>query len=364
MASSTLKVPKYARLSQEIKMQIDRGIFKPGDRLPSFVELRETYSISPATVERMYASLEQEGIIVRKQGRGTFVAEVETPITTGIIAICGASLSNRSHPYWTKILKGLYSVATEAGKDLLLLTEFSVVNPEKVDGVIIADQFSPTVRKLLGQLPSIVPCVSLLTPTPGIVTVLPDDYQGVFELCQHIISLGHRRIACLYDPGLPHRLLGYRHALLQAGITPLEEWSWPLQSHQQEKRVVDPDFTLLGRNAMCDWISEGWGDLDCTAIIAHNDDTAIGVIEVLRSKGWKVPEQIGVVGYDGTEVGQNFTPALTSVEITLEAIGATAMKLLLQQIDGEDLQTSTIMLPTSLVKGESVLPISRATNAE
>ena len=67
--------PKYLRLVEQLRQQIESGALRPGDRLPSYAELRTRYGMTQPTVDRAHALLEQENLIERIQGRGTFVAE-------------------------------------------------------------------------------------------------------------------------------------------------------------------------------------------------------------------------------------------------------------------------------------------------
>jgi GntR family transcriptional regulator of arabinose operon len=358
MLSPSPKLPKYTAIARQLRAQIEEGAFKPGERLPSFIELQAQFDISPATVERIYSLLEQENLVVRKHGSGTFVAESSR---AGVVGISG--VSSRAHPYWSHLMHGLYSVANQAGIELLLLTDTSVINPDKVDGILLSETNEEAAQQLLKRLPPGVPCVSILFSTPGAMSVLTDDAQGVSELTRHLLALGHRHISYLFDPVGQSRLLGYRSALSSAGIEPLECWTRTLQPYKHEDKVPDPDFRVLGHSVMRRWLKEGWAELGCTALMAHNDDTAIGAIEALQEAGFRVPEQISVTGFDGTEIGKRFYPSLMSVEVPLEEIGATAMDLLLRQIRGGNLKASTLLLPTKMVFGNSVSPVLSGTES-
>jgi len=106
-------IPKYARLALELKAQILDGRLVPGDRLPSFSEMRMRWGATPATVERIFASLERDGLIERSQGRGTFVSKkqiTQVPERT-LIGLTGSAQWIKSRPYWAHLLAGIQSVA-------------------------------------------------------------------------------------------------------------------------------------------------------------------------------------------------------------------------------------------------------------
>ena len=82
---------KHQRLTEYLRRQMESGALKIGDRLPSFAEMKEQQGASQATMERVYAQLEQEGLITRQPGRGTFAQSA---------ASAGRSRATATHPYW------------------------------------------------------------------------------------------------------------------------------------------------------------------------------------------------------------------------------------------------------------------------
>jgi len=105
---------------------------------------------------------------------------------------------------------------------------------------------------------------------------------------------------------------------------------------------------------MREWLRNDWHDSGCTAILVQNEVAAIGVMQILQEEGIKVPQDVSVMGIDGTELCDLVTPRLTAVALPLEQIGIRAMDVLNRQIAGEDLAAESIMLPVSLLPGESV----------
>src|SRR5689334_19739236 len=111
---------KHTRVITEMRHRIGSRTLTPGERLPSFAEMRSLYGISPATTDRVYAVLEQEGLVVREQGRGIFVASPASKVK-GIVGFTGpADISLRHSPYWMHLLEGIQEVAHEANFEVLL----------------------------------------------------------------------------------------------------------------------------------------------------------------------------------------------------------------------------------------------------
>ena len=344
------KGPKYVALANRFKTQIAQGELKPGDRLPSFTELRAQFGVTPTTVDRVYALLEQESLIVRERGRGTFVREPEARATTGIIGLAGMSLVHQPHPYWVRLMEGLYEAATRSGYELLLLDQSSEIHWEKVDGMINYETQPPLERAMARRLPPYMPCVSALTSRKEGVSVLADDYRGAFEVTQHLLDLGHRRIAYLLDPLSAQRSVGHHDALRQAEI--VADARWTRQVHNEIDGVYCT-YLEVGHRAMENWLNEDWAQLGCTALVAQNDDTAIGAIRALRAHGLSVPDDVSVTGYDGTEVGQYFSPHLTTVEVPLRKIGVLAVETLVRQMNGENNIGASLILPNRFRAGDS-----------
>jgi len=183
--------------------------------------------------------------------------------------------------------------------------------------------------------------------TEGMASVTVDDNAGIGDSVWHLLELGHRRIGYLtsgFNPSLDSvsrlRLAAYREALEQAGILVDARWMRRLDNFGQYMNFVD-----LGRMNMELWLKDNWRDLGCTALLAQNDETAIGVIQALEDAGIKVPGEVSVVGFDGIEMGLCVRPSLTTVEVPLPRVGATAAAMIM---DPEQ-QAGSVVLPVNFI---------------
>lgn len=337
-------IPKYKKLAEQIRTQIESGKLQSGDRLPSFSEMRARFGATPTTVEWVFGELERDGLIVRERGRGTFVAPPKPRVLTGTIGIGGISFAPQfRHPYWSHFLSGAQEAATRAEVELLLINDASFVRWEKIDG-LISCEYRP--HEASYQIPDAMPRVAALALLPDTTCVVADDFGGLRDATRYLLKNGHKRIGFLMETHLPRRLEGYRAALQEAGIDAKPEWVFT--SEKEEARSGAAYFEM-GRDLMTQWLARGWKKTRCTALLAQNDDVALGAIAALQEAGFVVPDGVSVIGFDGTEIGEYSQPRLTSIEVPLHAIGADAVRLVLEQLHSDGANSpKTVTHPVKL----------------
>ena len=152
------------------------------------------------------------------------------------------------------------------------------------------------------------------------------------------------------------RQAAYEAGLRNAGIDLDPRWMRELE--WQRSYEVDSFFRSSGRETMRLWFQQDWRELGCTAILAQNDETAIGMIEAFREAGVEVPSQVSVVGFDGTEVSTFVRPRLTTIEVPLKQIGITAVRKLLVNPSTPSARAS----PPSLRSSPNSPPTSSSAN--
>ncbi len=368
-ASSAVKeksaAPKYTRLADDIRSQIDAGKLSPGDRIPSFTEMRRQHGVSQGTLERAHSILEEEGLIKREIGRGTFITHPVQRQANGALGFFVGG-DTRLSPYWSTLLQGVRDALREHDFQMVFLESSDAENWRDVDGVLFGTLPANTA---LSRLSANTPCVSLVNSTEKIDStwseatlrkarrigsVTADDYEGMRQATEHLLELGHTRIGFLMscpetqNDNEPMRLTGYRDALAEAGIA---------YDERLVRCLLEPlpvvDFRPAGLENMRAWLEDDWRELGCTALLAHNDECALGAMEALRENGFSIPNDISVIGFDGTELCDYSYPRLTSVEVPLAAIAAAGVEMLLSQINGEANKPRHIILPTRLRQRES-----------
>ncbi|WP_399891195.1 LacI family DNA-binding transcriptional regulator [Streptomyces sp. BBFR51] len=183
-------------------------------------------------------------------------------------------------------------------------------------------------------------------PPPGVVSVGAANWQGGVTATEHLLRLGHERVAVLAGRrrGLcsDARVAGYRSALASAGVRHRPEYV----RHAGFDRAA-------ARRRMRELL-----DLPVppTAVFVCSDAMALGVYEALGERGLTVPRDMSVVGFDDLPEARWVTPALTTVRQPLSEMAATALRLLLLMMDGHRPESTRTELSTRLVERASTAP--------
>jgi LacI family transcriptional regulator len=183
-------------------------------------------------------------------------------------------------------------------------------------------------------------------PPSDVVSVGATNWAGGKAAAEHLVALGHERIGYLGGPEGAEcnqaRLHGYMSVLMSHGI------------------AVRPECIVHGKFRSEHGI-EGLKRLLSlperpTAIFAASDSIAVGVLREARRQGIGVPEDLSLVGFDGTAQAEDAVPALTSVSQPLQEMGRSALRSVLRQAHGEPLDSHRVELATELVVRESTAP--------
>ncbi|TWD82637.1 LacI family transcriptional regulator [Kribbella amoyensis] len=178
---------------------------------------------------------------------------------------------------------------------------------------------------------------------PDVTSVGSTNFAGGIAATQHLLSLGHRRIAYLGGPPTSGcnqaRMNGFRGAMEAAGAPVPKEYVWT--------REFLYDDGLAGGAALLDLPEPP------TAIFAGSDEVALGVMEAARARGLRVPEDLSVVGFDDTQVARLASPQLTTIKQPLREMGSVALRTALRLAAGEKVDSHHVELATRLVTRDS-----------
>ncbi|GAB3954876.1 LacI family DNA-binding transcriptional regulator [Kribbella albertanoniae] len=176
-------------------------------------------------------------------------------------------------------------------------------------------------------------------PEPDVTSVGSTNFAGGMAATQHLLDLGHRRIA--YLGGQPTsgcnqaRLSGFRSAMEAAGASVPKNYIW--------QRDFLYDDGVAGGTVLLDLPDRP------TAIFAGSDEVALGVMEAARARGLRIPEDLSVVGFDDTQVARLASPPLTTVKQPLREMGAVALRTALRLAAGETVDSHHVELATTLI---------------
>ncbi len=174
-------------------------------------------------------------------------------------------------------------------------------------------------------------------PDERVTYVDVDNVGGARMAVEHLLRLGHRRIATITGPLTmmvgQGRLEGYRQALISRGI--------PVN----DALIVEGDFTEEGaRVAMQRLLPQR-----PTAVFVASDTMAVGAMKAIREAGLRIPDDVAIVGFDDLPIASAVEPPLTTVRQPIERMGAMAAEMLIGLVEGTLTGPQHIILPTQLI---------------
>ncbi|CAH0274613.1 HTH-type transcriptional regulator DegA [Massilia sp. Bi118] len=267
---------------------------------------------------------------------------------TGRTDTIGLSVLDITNPHFSSILKGAQRVANDHGLSVLVVD--TEENPgreqrvledlsRRVDGMIVASRLREKDMGWMADIDKPLVFFGSLAELP-LPTVASDDHGGAFMLTQHLKMLGHKRIAYLSFSKSrrdEERLGGIRECLDAAGMS-LTVFNGDSPSLAEGERLCSS--IVLGSNAP-------------DALICYNDLMALGFMKEAANLGVSVPRDISVVGFDNIPYGKYVTPALTTVDLQSERMGASAMEKLLAVIRGEEVEKLTKIAPQLVLRSST-----------
>jgi LacI family transcriptional regulator len=308
-----------------------------------------TIRVSQGTRERIYASAAQLGYVSNPIAKS--LATGKTKVVGLMLPYADAFVDQ--NPFCNQVMSGIMREVVHKHYNLMLYTATSGVHRDRaamlVDSriggllLVMPPEDSPIFLKCKKRG---IPYVSILQrPTADSWTVNSDDFTGGRIAAQHLIGLGHKRIAHL--AGSPDvvttqpRCNGFRDAMSEAGI------------EVQEDLIVQSGFDWrLGLASTQALLRKGLRHMP-TAIFAANDLCAEGAIRAIRASGLSVPDDVAVVGYDDTWFATLTQPPLTTVHMPIDEMGELAARMLISRLEGESSIDPHPTLPVSLTVRQS-----------
>jgi GntR family transcriptional regulator of arabinose operon len=365
--SKTSALPLHIQLLDDLRHKIMTGALQPNDRLPGEWEIAEELEISRTTIQKAWQGAEEENLIYRVHGKGTFIAGMRAANT--IRAAIGLVLPDFRSTASSHLMHAAERVFRRKGYRVQVAgSEYSIAEENRVllemqrdglAGYIVWAVQSEKHDRLISELSQSTPTVLLDRPVSGLhlPCVTSNNYAGGMQAMSHLTDLGHRNIAFLARPHLQlmpvaDRYRAYRDALYAIGETPAEPIlignDEELSSYNAYLTDDDASLTpLVKRLRQPDRPS---------AIFAVNDWMAMRILRAATSIGLRVPEDLSLVGFDNLDISKSLTPPLTTVAQDSDVLGAEAARRLLDLIDGEPMREVFSLIPTQLMVRESTRP--------
>jgi DNA-binding LacI/PurR family transcriptional regulator len=274
---------------------------------------------------------------------------------SGRSRLYGLIISDITNPYFPELVKAFEDIAMEHGQDVLICnTDYDPKRMErcvirmlqrKVDGVaVMTSEMEKRLLRTFGkrQIPTVFMDTAIAAPGASIVSV--DYAEGVRQAMEHLLSLGHRRIAFISGPlrlaSAKLRVKTFVRELRAHGLNVEPHWT-----QEGDHRVEG------GHQAMQRILKSGPRP---TAVLASNDLTAIGAMGAIHESGLEIPRDISVVGFDDIQLSAYTQPALTTIHVPRRELAATAFRYLFQGQehlrDERSQKNKSVIVPRLLVR--------------
>jgi LacI family transcriptional regulator len=306
--------------------------------------------VAETTRDRVHRAIEDLGFVRNGSAR---------QLRAGKSRAVGAIVLDVANPFFTEVTRGIEDRLREDNCLLVLCNSddslekeshyLGVLEEQRVRGLLI----TPASRDLsrlehMRRMGTAVVLLDRTSPTPDLCSVGVDDVRGGELAGQHLLGLGHRRIAFLNGPRsirqCADRRRGLRKAVRGAGLDPdrvIEEITVTSLNAEGGEAAITP---LLS------------GSTPPPAIFCVNDLAALGVLRALMRRGFAVPDDVAVVGYDDVEFAAMLSTPLTSVRQPKYRLGQAAAELLLAEADNSAHQHEQRLFQPELVIRESSRP--------
>ncbi len=352
---------KYQTITEDLREQILNGEYRTASVLPSEFELMQRYQVSRQTIRHALSTLEDEGLINKRRGSGSYIQHTPERDTSHLktIAVVTTYISDYIFP---GILRDVETVF--AGNNCTP-TLFATHNQVSTERTVLQNLLNMPIHGLLVEgtktaLPNPnldlyrqltdegVPIVFIngsYARLNDTVSVLDDNVGGGEMLVDYLVSKGHKKIAGIFksdDIQGQGRYEGYSMGLLRSGL------------------MIEDDFTLwytteqrgrLFRRGISEQTLRMWLDNGCTAIVCYNDEIALSLITFLNSLNIRVPEDLAVVSFDNSPLSEYGPIPITSLSHGDHSVGRIAADKLLQLMNGREV--SSELVPWTLIQRAS-----------
>lgn len=342
---------KYEQLRKKLE-ELVQSKYVPGEKFLTQRAIMERFSVSFSTVDHALHELVEAGMLMRYRGRGTFVCgEKKNDMRTAssvkqIALVLTPNVTRMPHAFYAEILFEISDRLSGKGYSFSYLYADSSAGYRELQerlsagnrfcGALLIGMITEELAKIAeaSGLPFVV--VDSRIELPGVCYIVGQNEQGAANAVNYLIGNGHRRIGFVSTPlhtTLLERFLGYCNALIAAGI-PVDQ-ALIQKNYHFEDRELD---TLAAAGP--------------TAIFAANDTMAVSVCRTLQNRGFRIPEDISIVGFDGDYCGTQNHPRLTTVSVPRREMGRRAVECLQRKLEGDSPLPEII--PVVLEEQESV----------
>ena len=363
---SVAEQPKYLLVADTLRREIAKGIFLDGQTLMTEEELRVRFNVSRQTVRQAIALLEDDGLVDRRRGSGTYVRHGPRR-RQGIVHV-GVVCTYITDYIFPTIVQGIEQTLNSAGAVMSLSATYNDPKTERsilermlsgqVDGLIIEGARtatgSPNEDLFMRFAERNIPVLFINGYYPGldaIPHVVMDDYAGGKMAAGTALDRGYRRPAGIFktdDLQGQERLNGFMEEMKMRGVDVPEERLLRFGTEHRMDLFVSPEGKrfvemLLRREADC--------------LVCYNDVFAATLVGELEAKGMNLPKELGIISFDNATFAEMVRPTLTTLGHPKQEFGALAAEKILRMIGGD--REKSVNMPWTLIERNSLPKVSR-----
>ncbi|WKZ68968.1 MAG: GntR family transcriptional regulator [Melioribacteraceae bacterium] len=351
-------VPQYFQLQRWLVEQIEQGVFKPGDKIPTEAELVQMAGLARATIRQAIQNLVNLGYLTRKRKLGTFV--MSRVVDNGNRKIIGLLVPDIRVGYAPELARGAEDEAANNKQSLILCnTDDLFIKAEyhaerlienSVAGVIFvptaaSDEKNKQVLEKFTSRNIPVVLADRIIPGVNIDHVTTDNFDGAYKITEYLIKKGHEKIAITLSTLFSserERLEGYRKALSDYNLPIDKSIILTHDGRYSEKPYIEFAKKIFKQRKKL------------TAMFAGHDRIAYLLSSVAVEMGMKIPEDISIVGYDDLLPHCQHQVSLTTMHQPIYEMGVESMKLINRRINGLTGKGKSKVLKSYLIERESV----------
>ena len=353
--------PKYLQVADILRREIAEGVFRDGDKLTTEEELRFRFRVSRQTVRQAIAQLEDDGLVDRRRGSGTYVRHGPRK-RQGTVHV-GVVTTYITDYIFPSIVQGMESVLNANGAVMNLSATYNDSRTERnilermldgqVDGLIVegcrTGESTPNAdcyQRLAERNIPVLFLNSYYREFEQMPHVVMDDYEGGRIAAEELIRRGYRRLAGFFkidDLQGQERARGFREAL--------DDLNMPISENSVLTFTTEDRMKLFRTKESARFVQLLAKERAFDGLVCYNDVFAAHLLEDLRNQGMHLPEDLGIISFDNAEISTLCHPALTTLAHPKEKFGALAAEKLLRMLDG--LREESEAMKWALVNRES-----------
>ncbi len=354
-------ISSVSSLAGQIREHIRQKGYAVGQGLPTERVLAERYGVSRGTIRQALDILEQQRLVIRHQGRGTFVADpVYTRLQSNQATLIGMLVYEREY-YFERVIQAASTQAAQRGYALatgmngtpeLEGEHIKAFLKNNVQGVIMTPRESGSRETYDFLVEKNIPVVfmdNLLSRCQEDYVVV-DNRLGTFLAVEHLAGLGHSRIAYIGHnapgdiPCRAERRRGYLEGCREFGPAVIEDWVIETDKQESGSRIA----RVLG------------GSDRPTAFVCYNDYWATVVVKTAREMGLDVPRELSVTGFDDSTLASDFDVSLTTLNPEYRDLGIAGVEMIIDKIEHPELRAKRgIFITPRLVVRDSTVRVSK-----